>query len=278
MVKRVETIRDLRLVLETWRRRDETVGFLPTMGSLHAGHISLLRQAQSLSTRVVVSVFLNPMQFASDEDFRTYPRNSEMDEKLLSDNGCDLLFTPSIETMFPRGFGTVVDPGPIGKIFEGAVLPNHFAGVATVTTKLLLQVMPDYIFLGEKDYQQYRVVERVVNDLQIPVSIIPVPIYRDSDNLVTAAVNGFLSPEERELASLFPKTLEMAVEEIRAEHDIETTIQAGREQLQQAGFVVDYFEHVDTRSLEIVRHLKKPTRIISAIRVGNIRLLDNMAV
>lgn len=278
MVKSISTIRELRLVIETWRRRDETIGFVPTMGALHEGHVSLVRQAQSLSTRIVTSIFVNPMQFGNEENCENYPRTPGRDEKFLNDCGCDILFAPDVETVYPSGFSTKVDPGPLGDVFEGVFRPGHFAGVATVVVKLLMQVQPDYAFFGEKDFQQLRIVEQVVRDLNIPVSIIPVPLYREPDGLPSATRNALLSHDERALAANMPRTLETAVQDIRDGHDIEATLSAAQQHLEVSGFQVDYFELVDSRTLAVARDLKKPTRIITAVRLGKVRLLDNMAV
>jgi pantoate--beta-alanine ligase len=245
---------------------------------LHDGHVSLLRQAQSLSTRVVVSVFVNPMQFETEAAFEAYPRKMEADEKLLTENGCDLLFAPSVDTMFPNGFATKIDPGPMATILEGVQRPKYFKGMATVITKLLLQVMPDYMFLGERDYQQYRLIEQVVTDLQIPVGLVPVPVYRDEDGLAISNWSQNLSDEERVTARILPQTLELAVEDIRAGHDIDATLLGGREQLDQAGFQVDYMELVDVRSLMPVRDLRRPARLLVSVRLGDKRLMDNMVI
>ena len=278
MVKCVSTIRELRLVLETWRRRDETIGFIPTMGALHEGHLSILRQAQSLSSRVVMSIFVNPLQFAPGEDYDHYPRQLEVDKKLLSDNACDLLFIPDTATMYPEGFATRVDPGPLATTLEGIYRTNHFVGIATIITKLLLQVMPDYAFFGEKNFQQLRVIEQIVQDLHIPVGIIPVPTYRDSDGLPTSGLNILMTPEERKRATLLPEVLETAVQDVRDGHDIEATLTAGREQLEAVGFKVDYFELADARTLLPARNLRKPTRLLIAANIGKSRIIDNMAV
>ncbi|MDD3289201.1 MAG: pantoate--beta-alanine ligase [Alphaproteobacteria bacterium] len=278
MVKSVSTLRELRLVLETWRQRDETIGFVPTMGALHDGHLALIRQAQNLSTRVVTSIFVNPLQFGNDAEMETYPRRPEKDEHFLTDNGCDLLFSPTADSMYPFGFSTQVDPGPIGQIWEGVFRPSHFIGVATVMVKLLLQVMPDYVFLGEKDYQQLQVIDQIVRDLHIPVSIIPVPIQREPDGLPASNQNVFLSAEERSKSIALPRVLQTAVDDIRNGHDIEATLSGGTQQLEIAGLQVDYFELVDAHTLSPARDLKKPTRIIAAARIGKTRLIDNMAV
>ena len=278
MLHTVTTLQDLRLATAGWHQRRETVGFVPTMGALHDGHKELVRQSQNLTTRTVVSIFVNPMQFGPNEDFGKYPRQLEEDKKKLEDMGCDVLFAPSLDEMFPPTFATKINPGPLATILEGAIRPHHFAGVATVVTKLLLQVMPDYAFFGEKDFQQLRILENLVQDLAIPTHIIPIPIVRDKDGLALSSRNAFLSAAERAWAIVLPQTLTAIAEKLRLGDKIESTLQEGRARLTEVGFAVDYLILADAKTLEPLTTPKPNARLLAAARLGTTRLLDNLLV
>lgn len=277
-MKTVTTIRELRLATAAWHQRNETIGFVPTMGALHSGHCALVRKAQSLAKHVVVSIFVNPLQFGPNEDFTKYPRQMEADKKKLEAVGCDILFAPTPEEMYPAGFSTNVDPGPLAKVLEGAVRPVHFAGVATVVTKLLLLVMPDYACFGEKDYQQLQVVERIVRDLALPTQIVGVPIVRDKDGLALSSRNAYLTPDERARAVAVPHTLEDIAVKLRDGADFSATLEAGRARLALAGFTVDYLTLADQETLETLSAYKPRARLLVAAKIGATRLLDNRAV
>ena len=278
MLRTVTTLQDLRLATAGWHQRHETIGFVPTMGALHDGHKELVRRAQSLSTRTVVSIFVNPLQFGPNEDLGKYPRTLEADQKTLAALGADILFAPSAEEMYPADFVTQIDPGPLATVLEGAIRPGHFAGVATVVTKLLLQVMPDYAFFGEKDYQQLQIVQRIVHDLAIPTNIIPVPIVRDKDGLALSSRNAYLTPEERAKAVALPQTLIEAAEKLRLGKDVEATLAQARAQLDQAGFKVDHLLLADPQTLQPLTAPIPGARLLAAAKLGATRLLDNIAV
>ncbi|MDX2027673.1 MAG: pantoate--beta-alanine ligase [Alphaproteobacteria bacterium] len=279
MLSVVNTVRDLRAALLAWREAGDTVGFVPTMGALHRGHIALVEQARKATKRVVASIFVNPLQFGPQEDLAKYPRQLEADRKMLADAGCDLLFTPTPEEMYPNGAVTKIDPGPLTGMLEGAFRPGHFTGVATVVVKLLLQVMPDAAFFGEKDYQQLLVIRRIVQDLNIPVHIVGVPTVRDTDGLALSSRNAYLSPEDRQRAGALPRVMQETIAHILEGADIEKTLKAGQEKLRQAGFSsVDYLELADATGLSPLRAMNTPARLLAAARMGSTRLIDNMAV
>src|SRR5262245_48206292 len=193
----VRTVAELRARVDGWRRDGERVGFVPTMGALHEGHLSLVRLARRHATRAVASVFVNPTQFGPNEDFERYPRNEAQDAGLLAGAGCDLLFAPTVTEMYPQGFGTTVTVAGVSEPLDGAARPGHFAGVATVVTKLLMQCGPDLAVFGEKDFQQLQVIRRLVRDLDIPVEIVGAPTERASDGLALSSRNAYLTPAER---------------------------------------------------------------------------------
>ncbi|MFY9287481.1 MAG: pantoate--beta-alanine ligase [Alphaproteobacteria bacterium] len=274
----VSTIRDLRLALLKWREAGETVAFVPTMGALHEAHLSLVREAKKSSKRVVASVFVNPLQFGPKEDFKTYPRQLDKDQQLLSEAGCDLLYSPTSDEMYTRDFSTKIDPGPMATILEGAFRPHFFYGVSTVVMKLLLQVMPDIAFFGEKDYQQLLIIQRIVYDLDLPVHIVGLPIVRDTDGLALSSRNAYLSSDERKRAVALPNTLKSCIEKMIKGETVDTALKAGRAQLEAAGFTVDYLELADSQNLLSLKELRAPARLLAAARIGSTRLIDNMAV
>lgn len=273
----VSTLHDLRKTMLPWREKGETVAFVPTMGALHKGHLKLVEEAKKAAKRAVVSIFVNPTQFAPSEDFTKYPRSIEADKKLLTDAGCDLLYMPAVSEIYPEGFAASVDPGPLGKILEGAFRPGHFAGVATVVTKLLLQVMPDAVLFGEKDYQQLLIIRRVTQDLNIPVHIIGVPIVREADGLALSSRNVYLSAEERSRAALLQQTLQATAKAIRS-GDISAALAAGMQKLGEAGFKVDYLELADPATLAPIRSLSGNARLLVAAHIGKTRLIDNIVI
>lgn len=277
-VKTVSTVRDLRTILLEWRSAGQTVALVPTMGALHRGHLTLVQEAQKLAQRVVVSIFVNPLQFAPTEDLAKYPRQLERDQQLLLDNKCDLLFAPTPGDMYPVGFSTTLDPGAIAVPLEGTCRPGHFAGVATIVTKLLMQSMPDYALFGEKDYQQLQVIRRITRDLDIPPQIIGIPTVREEDGLALSSRNAYLTAEERQRAVMLPHTLQNAKSKIMEGHPIEPILQEARQSLTAAGFRVDYFELAHASTLVPVRTLDNPARLLTAARLGNTRLIDNIAV
>lgn len=183
MTELVETFENLHETLRLWRCYSETVGFVPTMGALHDGHLSLVKESQRQNDRTIVSIFVNPLQFGPYEGLGKYPRMPKDDAKILNAMGCDLLYVPHVEEMYRDGFVTKVDPGPLANILEGVFRPKHFAGVATIMTKFLMQIMPDRVYFGDKDYQQLLIMKQIIRDLFMPVEAVSVPVARDGSGL-----------------------------------------------------------------------------------------------
>ena len=278
MLPTVSTVHDLRTTIFSWREKGETVALVPTMGALHRGHTALVAAAQKVAQRVVVSIFVNPTQFGPKEDFSAYPRQLAADQKTLTDVGCDLLFAPEKDAMYPMGFSTSIDPGKIATVLEGASRPGHFNGVATVVSKLLLQVLPDAAMFGEKDFQQLAVIRQTVRDLDIPTHIIGVPTVREEDGLALSSRNAYLSPDERKRAVILSATLREAAIKIASGADVAETLKAGREKITAGGFVLDYLEYADSETFLPVATLTPWARLLVAARIGKTRLIDNMAV
>jgi pantoate--beta-alanine ligase len=278
MPSTVATVRALRAALLPWRKAHETVAFVPTMGALHRGHLALVAEARKIAKRVVVSIFINPMQFAPNEDWASYPRRMGEDQILLAGAGCDLIYAPAVDEIYPNGFATYIDPGPMAAILEGAFRPTHFRGVATVVVKLLLQLLPDAALFGEKDYQQLQIIRQVVRDLNIPIHIIGAPIVRDADGLALSSRNAYLSADERKRAVALPQALDTASDAILAGGGIETVLTQGRARLAETGFTVDYLELADAATLAPLRKLGPPARLLIAARIGKTRLIDNRAL
>lgn len=277
----VRTVADLRAQVAAWRAAGETVGLVPTMGALHEGHLSLVTLAKSRARRVVASVFVNPTQFAPHEDFDAYPRDEARDAALLEGAGCDLLFAPSVVEMYAPGFSTTVTVAGVSEPLDGAARPGHFAGVATVVTKLLLQCGPHLAVFGEKDYQQLQVIKRLVADLDIPVEVIGAPTARAPDGLALSSRNAYLTPAERQIAPSLAAALLDAIERLRKGTAVERVEATGRAALERAGFGrIDYFEVRDAASLAHLGPgpLEGPARILAAAVLGKTRLIDNMAV
>ncbi len=274
----VRTVAGLRDALAGWRRAGETVGLVPTMGALHRGHISLVEAARAACRRSVVTIFVNPKQFGPREDFSRYPRQEEQDRALLDAAGCDLLFAPSLGEMYPAGFSTTVSLAGVTDRWEGEARPGHFAGVATVVTKLLLQAMADKAFFGEKDYQQLQSVKRMARDLDIPVEIVGCPTVREPDGLALSSRNVYLAPAERRVAPELHRVIAALAAAARAGHDLAAAIGAGTSSLLEAGFAaVDYLAVVDAATLEPLAKLDRAGRVLVAATLGAVRLIDNVA-
>ena len=262
------------------RRGGRKIALVPTMGALHAGHFALVRQARRRAKAVIVSIFVNPKQFAPTEDFSAYPRNFERDLSALSEVGVDLIWLPTDAAMYPDGFSTAVAPGGPAKAgLEDTYRPHFFGGVATVVSKLFLQVAPDFAMFGEKDYQQLKVVTRMAKDLDMPLSVIGCPTVREKDGLALSSRNVYLSPPERTVAPLLHRTLQDCAEAIRAGKPVAEAMQHGRAALSAAGFAVDYVEARHAESLApVVSPDDGPIRLLVAARLGTTRLIDNIAV
>jgi len=275
----VRTIAEFRELLKEWRLKEETIGFVPTMGYLHDGHISLIRRATELADHTVASVFVNPRQFGPNEDYAVYPREEIRDAHLLDDAGCEILFAPSVDEMYPDGGVTKVSVPEIGDILEGHYRPGFFIGVATVVTKLLLQSLPDVAVFGEKDYQQLMVIKRMVKDLDIPVRIEGAPTGREDDGLAMSSRNTYLTSEERKIAPVLYKTISDVGKKFRAGERPPELIQWAKKQLSEAGFEkIDYLEIRDAEDLAPVYDANRPARVLVAAWLGKPRLIDNVAV
>ena len=275
------TPQELRTMVGGWRRVGLSVALVPTMGALHEGHLALVARARAIADRVVVSIFVNPTQFAPTEDLARYPRTFEQDCAMLSAAEADVVYAPTALDMYPDGLCTSVQlAGPAKVGLEDAVRPHFFAGVATVVAKLLLQCLPDAAIFGEKDYQQLRVVNRMVQDLDIPVQIIGVPTVRENDGLAMSSRNRFLSAGDREKAAALSRALDSTAAAIREGTPLEMALAIGRDLLVSSGAVLDYFDVRDPGTLERVESWSpaRPLRLLVAARLGDTRLIDNVAV
>ncbi|MGA9444649.1 MAG: pantoate--beta-alanine ligase [Methyloceanibacter sp.] len=274
----VRTVADLRARVAAWHARGETVAMVPTMGAIHEGHMSLVQQANRLAGHVVASIFVNPLQFGPNEDFAAYPRGKARDAALLAQAGAALLFTPNANEMYPEGFATKVHVAGITGGLCGATRPDHFDGVATVVTKLLLQCTPDIAIFGEKDYQQLLVIQRLVRDLNVPIEIVGGPIVREPDGLALSSRNAYLSAEERETAPLLHAAIQQASHELAAGLSAEQALESARAALEAAGFRVDYLEARDPETLAPLSGPVASARILVAAFLGKTRLIDNVPV
>ncbi|MDP4025486.1 pantoate--beta-alanine ligase [Methylobacterium sp. NEAU 140] len=274
-------ISDLARLRETvagWRRAGERVTLVPTMGALHEGHVALVAEARRLGRRAVASIFVNPTQFGPAEDFSRYPRVLDSDLDALARAGADAAWIPSVETMYPAGFGTRVEVAGLTEGLCGAFRPGHFSGVATVVTKLLNQVRPDVALFGEKDFQQLRVIQRAVADLDLDIEIRGVPTIREADGLALSSRNRYLSPEERAVAPRLHAVLAEVAAAARDGAAVAGPVAAGTEALTAAGFQVQYLAVCDAGSLAPVARVAGPARVLVAARLGRTRLIDNVAV
>ena len=260
----VRSVAEVREALAPTRAAGSTIGLVPTMGAFHDGHLALLRAARERCDVVVVSLFVNPAQFGPGEDLAGYPRDEERDATLAEEAGVDILFAPSAEEVYPAGFSTWVDPGPLATLLEGAARPGHFRGVATVCTKLFGIVQPQVAFFGRKDAQQIAVVKRVVRDLNLPVEIVPCPTVRDPDSLALSSRNAFLSADERAIAVTLPRALQDGLRAYRSGTDAVAATRAVLDA--EPRLSVDYVAEAD---------LDGPT-LAAAVRVGSTRLIDNV--
>ncbi|WP_411286583.1 pantoate--beta-alanine ligase [Phenylobacterium sp.] len=277
----VRTVADLRARVAAWRAGGQRVGFVPTMGALHEGHLSLVRLAKQNAGRVVASIFVNPTQFGPGEDFDTYPRDEARDAALLASAGCDLLYAPTVAQMYPPGASTTVTVAGVSEPLDGAARPGHFAGVATVVTKLLSQCGPDVAVFGEKDYQQLQVIRRLVRDLDLPVAVLGGPTARDEDGLALSSRNAYLTARERPVAGELNRALAVAAEALRAGQAVAAVETDAKQSLRAAGFQrIDYLE---VRAAEGLARLgpgpvTSPARILAAAILGKTRLIDNLAI
>jgi pantoate--beta-alanine ligase len=275
MTTLIATVAELRAALAPWRAGG--LGMVPTMGALHEGHLSLLAEARRHAPRTVVSIFVNPTQFAPHEDFATYPRTLDADLEKLAGKA-DIVFAPNAREMYPEGFATTVTVGGPAAGLESDFRPHFFAGVATVVTKLLLAAMPDVAVFGEKDYQQRLVVRRLAADLALPTRIIGADTLREADGLAMSSRNAYLSAEERETAAKLNAILKQSIARARA-GDLRAAESWGADALLEAGFrKVDYVAIRDAETLDVIDTLGRPARALAAAHLGRTRLIDNMPV
>ncbi|GAB7551763.1 pantoate--beta-alanine ligase [Novosphingobium sp. 11B] len=279
----VHALDPLRNAVAELRKTGE-VALVPTMGALHDGHLTLVREAKSRGASVVVSIFVNPLQFGANEDLDAYPRQLARDSALLEAEGVDLLWAPTVEAMYPAGFGSNISVAGVSEGLCGASRPGHFDGVATVVCKLFNQVMPDMALFGEKDWQQLAVIRRMARDLDLTrpaaAAILGVPTVREADGLAMSSRNAYLSAEDRQAAVALPTAMRRAIAAIEAGADVPETLATLQAEIVAGGFrSVDYAELRDADDLTVLTtRSDRPMRLIVAARIGPARLIDNMAV
>ncbi|MDD4028377.1 MAG: pantoate--beta-alanine ligase [Caldisericia bacterium] len=273
----VEDIQAMREIIQDWKHRNSSIGFVPTMGFLHEGHASLIRKARKQNDKVVVSIFVNPTQFGPNEDFENYPRNMENDTQQCDKEEVDLIFAPCTKEMYPDPTYAFVDINQLGNSLCGATRPGHFRGVCTVVNKLFNIVMPDRAYFGEKDAQQLVIIQQMVHDLSIPVQIVPCPIVREKDGLAMSSRNSTLSPQERTAARVLSKSLELANNLMMQGETSASVIRSQmKEKIQLEPLAtVEYIEIVDAQTLTPLENVKGDVLIALAVKIGNTRLIDN---
>jgi pantoate--beta-alanine ligase len=276
----VRTVPALRRALDSLRVRKATMALVPTMGALHDGHMSLVRLAKRRAAKVIVSIFVNPTQFAPTEDFGSYPRTWKADVAKLAAEKVDLIWNPDVKTMYPDGFATrIVPEGPATAGLEDRFRPHFFGGVTTVVGKLFSQVRPDVAIFGEKDFQQLQVVTRMARDLDLGVKVTGSRTVREADGLAMSSRNVYLSPDERRVAPVLYKAMKESAGHLRAGAEVHDAMGAGAEMIVTAGFTLDYFEVRHAETLAPIASVKNgPMRILVAAKIGKTRLIDNLGV
>jgi pantoate--beta-alanine ligase len=276
----VRTVPALRRALDSLRANKATTALVPTMGALHDGHVSLVRLAKRRAAKVIVSIFVNPTQFAPSEDFSSYPRTWKADVARLAAEDVDLIWNPDVKVMYPDGFATrIVPEGPATAGLEDRFRPHFFGGVATVVGKLFTQVRPDFAIFGEKDFQQLRVVTRMAGDLDLGVKVIGSRTVRERDGLAMSSRNVYLSREQRQMAPVLYRAMKQSAGRLRAGDDIKAAMAGGAELITNAGFIIDYFEARHAETLASIAAMKDgPVRILVAAKLGQTRLIDNVGV
>ena len=277
----ITEIKSLRSQIKAWRQAGLSVAFVPTMGNLHRGHFSLVEKAKTLADKVVVSIFVNPMQFGANEDLDNYPRTLSEDKQGLAELGTDIVFTPSVSTIYPNGLGeqSFVDVPGVSLGYCGGSRPGHFKGVATVVTKLFNLVQPDYACFGEKDFQQLQVIKTMARDLSMPVEIIGVPTMREVSGLAMSSRTGYLSAEQKTTATALFKALGQCAEQLKLGNKDFTSLKThAKQSLEQAGLKPDYFEIAQRDTLKTATLDDNHFVILAAAFLGSVRLIDNMQV
>lgn len=278
-IETIHTVAGLRERVRQWRGAGERVALVPTMGALHVGHVALMTAARRDADRIIVSIFVNPTQFAPTEDLSRYPRTLEADLEKAGAAGVDVAFVPDVAEMYPDGFATTVSLAGPALALETEFRPTHFAGVATVVCKLLGQATPDVAYFGEKDFQQLKVVTRMARDLDLPVRIVGVPTIREPDGLALSSRNVYLTPADRAAAPALYRALTRAANAIATGEDVQQAVDIARRTVIEAGFALDYLEarHAETLA-SIGSSAEGPIRLLVAARIGATRLIDNIAV
>ena len=278
----MQIIRDIAMLhraVTALKQAGKSVALVPTMGSLHDGHLSLVRMAKRVADHAVASIFVNPTQFGPNEDFAAYPRDEARDAALLVEEGVSLLWAPDVGTMYPGGHSTHIEVAELGADYCGAARPGHFDGVATVVAKLFNQVQPDLAIFGEKDWQQLAIIRRMARDLDFGIDILGAPIARDADGLALSSRNAYLSDAQRAAATAFPEVLNAAAQDIVGGADVGDTLAKAEAAIVKGGFdSVDYVALADADSLERLSAFRKPARLLAAARIGKTRLIDNLPV
>ncbi|KZN51998.1 pantoate--beta-alanine ligase [Pseudoalteromonas luteoviolacea] len=277
----ITEIKSLRSQIKAWRQQGLSIAFVPTMGNLHQGHFSLVEKAKTLADKVVVSIFVNPMQFGKNEDLDSYPRTLVQDKQGLAELGTDIVFTPSVETIYPNGLATqsFVDVPGVSEGYCGGSRSGHFRGVATVVTKLFNLVQPDFACFGEKDYQQLQVIKTMVHDLSMPIEIIGVPTQREVSGLAMSSRNGYLSEQEKDVAKVLYQVLMQSAKQLEAgERDFKALEEHAKSTLANAGLKPDYFSVAHRYTLQPAAASDQDFVILAAAFLGNVRLIDNIQV
>ena len=278
----MQIIRDIAMLhraVTALKQGGKSVALVPTMGSLHDGHLSLVRMAKRVADHAVASIFVNPTQFGPNEDFAAYPRDEARDAALLVEEGTSLLWAPDVATMYPGGHSTHIEVAELGADYCGAARPGHFDGVATIVAKLFNQVQPDVAIFGEKDWQQLAIIRRMARDLDFGIDILGAPIARDADGLALSSRNAYLSNAQRAAATAFPEALNAAAQDIAGGADVGDTLAKAEAAIVMGGFdSVDYVALADADSLERLSAFRKPARLLAAARIGKTRLIDNLPV
>jgi pantoate--beta-alanine ligase len=279
-MKIIHSINQMALVSKSLRANGQTIGFLPTMGALHEGHLSLMRKARKENDVVVVSIFVNPIQFGPKEDYRRYPRNLRQDARLCSKEGTDIIFYPQVKDIYQQGYKTYVDVDDLSKVLCGKFRPGHFKGVATVVTKLFNIVNPDIAYFGQKDAQQAIIIQRMVKDLNMPVSIKVMPTVREKDGLALSSRNAYLSKEQRKDAAVLYQALNLTRDLIKQGNREPFNIIHKMKQLikKKKSAKIQYISIVDLKDLKTVARIKGKVLVALAVWIGKIRLIDNIMV